>query len=249
MDATRASRPKAKFAFKRTPVASRSVTPSAASASSDGAGPSTAVEKAAEKKDEGYTISGITGRTVTAADIVPRLSGTEKDITLTLSSLDRCLVDLRSCPLRNLHLDRLSSCLLLLPPSPVGVLAHRLSASVLSVPNCAQFRLHDSHDIVLVLGIQSYPVIEGCRAIFTMPSLELGAGEGGKEAGKEAGAGGQGGESEEEGRWNKVQDFDSPTGDSTNWGALTSEEQEKVKSALRRSIETNDVEAALAAIP
>lgn len=243
MDASRASRPKAKFAFKRTPVASRSVTPSVASASSDGAGPSTIGEKARDKKegkDDGYAISGITGGRVTAEDITPRLSGTEKDMTLTLSSLSHCLIDLGSTPLRNLHLDRLSQCLLLLPPSPVGVLAHRLSSCVLSVPNCPQFRLHDSTGVVLALNIASYPVIEGCRAIYTMPCPP---------ERKEGGTEGAQAEGQEEGRWNKVQDFDSPTGDSSNWRALTAEEQGKVMEAIRTSAESGKVEPALATIP
>lgn len=240
MDASRANKPKARFTFKRTPNASRPSTP-ASTASAEGAGPSTAGTSAGgkEKKDEGYTIANVTGRVVTEKDITPPLTGSERDITLTLSSLEHCLVDLRACPLRNLHLDRLSSCLLLLPPSPVGVLAHRLTTCLLSVPNCAQFRLHDSTGVVLCLGIQSYPIIEGCRSIFTMPSPSLETGEG-QGQGEEAGG---------EGRWNQVQDFDSPTGSSTNWRALTPNEQISVASAIGTSTETGNVDTALASIP
>lgn len=267
MDASRASKPKARFAFKRTPTASRPTTPASTSSADNatgtgtgtgpGAGPSVAVGVGGEggkggkgarekgKKDEGYTLSGRSGATLTAADIAPPLSpsGSERDITLTLSSLAHCLIDLRSCPLRNLHLDRLSSCLLLLPSSPVGVLAHRLASCVLSVPNCAQFRLHDSSSVLLSLGIQSYPVIEGCRSIYTMPAPFR------EEEVQVGGEGGEGGQGQGEGRWDKVQDFDSPTGASSNWRTLTSDEQATVKDGIRTSVESGSVEPALASIP
>lgn len=63
------------------------------------------------------------------------------------------------------------------------------------------------------------------------------------------GEGGEGGQGQGEGRWDKVQDFDSPTGASSNWRTLTSDEQATVKDGIRTSVESGSVEPALASIP
>lgn len=303
MDQSRAARPKARFAFKRG-TGSRPTTPSgtpgtpgtpgaatpASSVEGSAAGPSGAAGSGSGTggtqggKDDGYTISDRSKARLTASDITPSLSPTSSSVTLTLRSLTASLIDLRSAPVRNLHLESLTDCILLTPPGQaVGILAHRLRRCVLLIPECNQFRLHDAENVVIGMGVRSYPVIEGCKGIYTMPCPSLsqlltgegGAGEvGGAEGGKGhggdggaegsglgggglgggglggdvAGAEGAGGRGEEINRWNQVQDFDSPTGSSTNWRALTPEEQAAVTGALAQSASTGDVEGVLASI-
>lgn len=236
LDAAKAARPKAKFAFKRaarTPASEPSVgaggdEPSAQS--THAAGPS-----AAAGPGGSYALASRPRCLLSASDISPTPSA-DAGITLTVSGLTSCLVDLRAAPVRNLHLSSVRDCVLLLPAG-AGLLAHGLERCVLSARDCAQVRVHDSRELVLALGIDSFPIIEGCRRVFTMPT--------------------QGEEGGGRGRWDAVLDFDCPEGHSPNWRPLREEEQERVRAALRRAADgarddvgvVEAVEDVLATIP
>lgn len=275
MDASRASRPKARFAFKRTPTPRSSTPVSVASAASGGgaeagtgagagaqaeasgpaaSGPSGVSGASAsgtgkgQARDDGYALSCRADTRLVAADIAPLLAAGSgaTGATVTLSELSRCVVDLRGAPLRSVHLDRLARCVVLLPAGDgggVGVLAHRLTHCALVLPACAQLRLHDSDAVLLALRVHSFPVIEGCTRIRTMPCPPELTGLAELADGLADGA------ADAAGRWDQVQDFDAPTGASGNWRALSREEQAQAARALAASLAAGTVDPALAAIP
>lgn len=200
-------------------------TPAEGAATPSAAGASTGVAVGAKPKGDGYALSSRSNCRLSVADVLPPVSASATGITLTLSSLASCVIDLRFSPVRNVHADSLSGCALLLPPG-AGLLAHGLRRCLVTGEDFAQLRVHDSDSLVLAVDIASHPIIERCTKVYTMPARE-----GGKS------------------RWDDVLDFDSPTGQSTNWRAMSAEEQGKLREGLGRTLQKGEAGDVLAAIP
>ncbi|KAL1410009.1 hypothetical protein Q8F55_004011 [Vanrija albida] len=153
-------RPKAKFAFKRA-GASKPAPPAPPPAP---AAPTTPPPAPAAQATT-YTLSSRANARLTAADYAPHT----ESYTLTLSSLSRCVVDLRaSAHLTSLHAHDLRECVVLAPVLGGSAMLSGLTRCVLLL-GAQQFRLHASSETAVFLHVGSLPVIEGCSAVFFGP--------------------------------------------------------------------------------
>ncbi|WOO79293.1 Tubulin-specific chaperone C [Vanrija pseudolonga] len=157
-------KPKSKFAFKRaTPSSGSSKAPSSAKPSPVPT-PRVATPATPQLPDTTYTVSARTGARITPEDYTPT-----GEYTLTLSSLARCVVDLRaSSGLTSLHARDLDGCVVLAPVLGGSVMLSGLRRCVL-VLGAQQFRLHSSTDTAVFLHVGSLPVIEGCERVTFAP--------------------------------------------------------------------------------
>ncbi|KAF7343433.1 C-CAP/cofactor C-like domain-containing protein [Mycena venus] len=152
--------PKSKFAFKRKAPA-----PSAqASPSLDPPVVTEISQPDSAPVSTNLTLSSHSLRYLTMAFI----SGTSQASDLTISDLNKCVVNLlgedNNLKISALHIRNLTDTVLLLPIIQGSVLLHDLRRCVVVV-GCHQFRMHTSTNVDVYLSIPSTPIIEHCSQI------------------------------------------------------------------------------------
>ncbi|KAH8097097.1 tubulin binding cofactor C-domain-containing protein, partial [Cristinia sonorae] len=149
--------PKSKFAFKRKTATGQSnpkTTPQAAT-------PTTTAAPSDVRALTGHTGVYLTSSSLPASS---SLSGSQ----LTISDIDRCIIDLRSSQdddtLTAMHMKNVKNSILLLPLLSGSVILLDLHNTILVV-GCHQFRMHSSTHVNVYLSISSNPIIEHCSDI------------------------------------------------------------------------------------
>ncbi|KLT40172.1 hypothetical protein CC85DRAFT_330146 [Cutaneotrichosporon oleaginosum] len=172
--ASRADKPKSRFAFKRAPPtgASASAPASASSSRAHSASPASPASPVPPSSAPTptptptppattYTLSAHRNRTLTPSDYAGVGS-----YTLTLSDLADCVVDLRASPgLTSLHARDMRRCVLLAPIMAGSAMLSDMHECAVAL-GAQQFRLHDSADCALLLHTASMPVVErACKTL------------------------------------------------------------------------------------
>ncbi|KAN0139295.1 Tubulin binding cofactor C domain containing protein [Lactarius tabidus] len=164
-----ASLPKKKFAFKRkadrAPVPTLPRSPQAA--------PAQPGRDQLSTVSTFHKLSAHSNRRLSLKSL-PTFGDDTPTFDLTISDLNRCVVDLcspatissphRELPLTAVHIRDLKDTILILPNVKGSVLFHNLHTCTVIVA-CHQFRMHSSTHVRVYLATVSNPVIEDCSAI------------------------------------------------------------------------------------
>ncbi|KAF8635659.1 hypothetical protein AX15_000290 [Amanita polypyramis BW_CC] len=165
-----ASKPKAKFAFKRTATVlqtSQRLPP-----------PTEQVTNKTQTKEltsfinktDHALLSSHSYRYISTTDLFAR---NQCSSDITISHLDHCIVNLTKSPesqseeaiqFSAVHVEKITNSVLILPMINGSILLYDLTNCVVAV-GCHQFRMHSSQKVHAYLSIPSSPVIEHCSEI------------------------------------------------------------------------------------
>ena len=96
---------------------------------------------------------------------------TKTNLSIDLTDITNSLVDLRSlapaASILSVQLRSVTSSIILLPPIDGSIMIHHLTSSLLTIPSCHQFRMHNSKDAAIELCTKrgSVLTVEACDGI------------------------------------------------------------------------------------
>ncbi|KAF6767310.1 Tubulin binding cofactor C-like domain protein [Kalmanozyma brasiliensis GHG001] len=169
---------KAGFAFKRKQPAVAAVTQSSPTIAPQALPTTNAIDGTQDgtvptvqgRQSSHVTISALRGTRYKHSIIFSAIESS-KSVSIDVTDISNSIVDLR--PLTSTYtilavqIRSVTNSSLLLPPIEGSIMIHGLTSSLLGVPSCHQFRMHNSKDSVVELSTKrgSVVTLEGCSAI------------------------------------------------------------------------------------
>ncbi len=109
------------------------------------------------------------------AALTPPDNGT-RPLSIDIAEITNSVVDLRplatTSTILSVQLRQIASSILLLPPIDGSIMIHHLTSSLLVIPSCHQYRMHNSEDTLIELSTKrgSVVTVEACQGITFLTS-------------------------------------------------------------------------------
>ncbi|ORY97874.1 tubulin binding cofactor C-domain-containing protein [Syncephalastrum racemosum] len=124
------------------------------------------------KQPDPSPLTSLTGNVITFSQchnqLVRPSSLPGHSVDVALSELDRCFVWLKDTPISALHIKNVTNSVIICSKIEGSALIYGLTHSILTTA-CHQFRMHDAHDVDILLAVTSKPIIEDSDAVRVGP--------------------------------------------------------------------------------